>query len=189
MHALALLVSLVAPQSLVLDADVGWPSLESSEFRLAGGLALGWETESWSIVASGHASFYDLGGGDDPVTQQSLSLRGALDGGYLTGEPTSFVRFEVLGSVGGALYDADTLGAAGMPLDDQSSVLGRGSVLLGVRLRPIAQLQLNLRAGGGLQYEFFDYLRVGAGTAGAAVKKILAACVDVLGTAAPLDAV
>lgn len=165
MHALAIIVALAVPGELVLGADVGWPKLASEEFRLAGGLALGWQTDRWSIVASGDAAFYDLGGGDDPVVQQTLSLRGALDGSYLTGDLKSLARFEVIASVGGALYDAETLGAADMPLDEQTSVLGRAGVLVGVRLRPIDRIRIHVRAGGGVQYEFFDYLRVGVGTA------------------------
>ncbi|MFW5741513.1 MAG: hypothetical protein ACOC1F_14250, partial [Myxococcota bacterium] len=136
------------------DANIGALSLEHTDMRATGDLTLGIGSDSFGVVAWGSGSYSDF------ETQQLLDdtqkLEGAADAWAYFGDAAAPVRLTVRASGGGANYDStwQDKTVAGH-FADQTSWMGRGSILLGADLRPSDAFSAYLAAGAGLQYEWY----------------------------------
>ena len=144
--------------AIVVDANGQWPSLESGDFRLNGDLTLGYNGGTFGVVGRGSALSYDL---SSPLgLTQTDRYDGALEAwGFFAPSPALGFEFRLTGQA--ALYDTTVVDlAANLPLQDETSVMGRGTALLGLRSNPTARWALGLWAGAGMQYESHDGLRL-----------------------------
>jgi hypothetical protein len=151
---------LVLAQGLTVDASAGWPALASDEIRVNGDLELGFEGTKWGVAAHGELSYFDVVSGLGSV--ENIHFGGGIDAWHLTGTEQDRFRFEVRGAFSGGLYDAEDLNTTAL-FADQSSVVGRGNLLLGGRYQ-WARLAFGVLGGGGGQIESFNALTVGQNT-------------------------
>lgn len=148
------------PVPLVFEANGGVPRLASNDVRFVGDLVIGWKTAALGVIAAGALSYYDFSTGTGAT--DTTRARGALEAWWITGDIRSPVRFEARVSGGVDYYDSTYVpsGPASTSgfFHDEDSLLGRGSLLLGVRLSPSPTVLLGVLLGGGLQYESYGYV-------------------------------
>ncbi|MCU0691351.1 MAG: hypothetical protein MUF54_08115 [Polyangiaceae bacterium] len=151
-------------QDYLVDVNVGAARANVDSYRFAGDAQLGYWTRSLGLVATGSTEAFDeqIGPANIDTTQWQV----AGEAWYLTGDQGGRVRLELRASGGGAFYDSTyvplTTGAA--PFSDQNSVMGRGGLLVGLRWRPSARFAMEAVVGGGMQFEWYDYSTVAAGS-------------------------
>jgi hypothetical protein len=143
------------------DLNAGAVRLESSDFRLAADARLGYGQGSWGIVASGDAGTYDED--SDAAHRTTDRLSGAGEAWLLLGGAGDSARLQLRASGGGASYDStyEPKTAAAGPWTDQTSWMGRGTLLAGLVWQPGPDLSLNALAGAGVQVEWYDYTTAG----------------------------
>lgn len=147
---------LLVTQGLIVDVSAGLPVLASDEIRLNGDLGLGYETQNWGLVANGSLSYFDVE--SELGIIENVSAGGGLDAWYVTGAPADLFRFEVRTAFSGGLLDSQDINATTL-FADQSSIVGRGNLLLGGRFQ-WPRVRLDFLAGGGGQVESINALTV-----------------------------
>lgn len=136
----------------LFDVDAVVPRLDSDEFRVGGGLLLGYSGKGWGVAARGSLYDYDFQRGS--VIRQTESAGGGLDGWFTLG---TTVRFEGRGSFAAQLYNTDAFAPATTAIfADETSVMGRGTLLAGLRVEPGERFAFGVWAGGGLQIESYS---------------------------------
>jgi hypothetical protein len=142
---------------VVLDASLGVPKLKNDDFALVGDATLGYSTPQIGLVGRGSLRVFNI---VMPDTQwDTFRSGGSGEAWYVTGDETSGGRFEVRVSGGGSVFDSTTTKSqAGQfrYLRDENSVLGRGSMLLGGRVKAGNTFSASALLGGGFQYEWYD---------------------------------
>ena len=147
---------LLVTQGLIVDVSAGLPVLASDEIRLNGDLGLGYETQNWGLVANGSLSYFDVE--SELGIIENVSAGGGLDAWYVTGAAADLFRFEVRTAFSGGLLDSQDINATTL-FADQSSIVGRGNLLLGGRFQ-WPRVRLDFLAGGGGQVESINALTV-----------------------------
>ncbi|MCC6648169.1 MAG: hypothetical protein IT374_21690 [Polyangiaceae bacterium] len=136
------------PSGLVLDASAGVPKLERSSTEVVGGAVVGWRAASWSATGRGSLSLLDFKGPGG--LQQGDRAEGAIEAA--TGVPLAgALRLEARGALGVASYGTTTITAV-RPLHDESSLMWRGTALVGLRWDRGGDFAY-AQAGAGLQSE------------------------------------
>lgn len=139
-----------------LNGDI--PKLKDNATVLDGDLTLGYQGESFGVTGRGSLTNYDVT--DDASFSQTERGEGSLEGWWMTNLGAK-TKLELRAVAGALLYNTDASNPnTGLALGDESSVMGRGSALAGVRLHPRSDVALALYAGAGGQYEFHDSLKV-----------------------------
>jgi hypothetical protein len=140
--------------AVIADVNASLPVMRSDELRLNGDLTVGYNHGGFGVV--GRASAYDY----EVTTGAGLTDTVRYDGdvsawGYLELAPT--VRCELRGAIGAAFYDTTSVDVrASSVFVDETSLLGRGQALAGVRWDASERFVLSLVGGGGLQLEAWD---------------------------------
>ena len=137
------------------NANIGALNLGSDDVRATGDLSLGIGQDNWGVEAWGQGSYFDFD--NDEQFNDTQKLEGAGDGWLRLGGPSEPARFTFRLFVGGANYDSTVQNktVAG-DFADQNSWMGRGSLLLGMDLRPSSTFTAYVGLGGGMQYEWYD---------------------------------
>lgn len=149
----------------VADINASFPILESSEFRLNGDLTLGYNANTWGVVARGSAYNYEL------LTRGGLTDTVRYDGeasgyGYIPIAPK--LRAELRGLFGASFYDTTTVSSERAALFvDQTSVIVRAEGIAGLRWDATDRAAFALQGGLGVQSETWDENSISAN--GAAV--------------------
>jgi hypothetical protein len=139
---------------LLLDANASLPVLESEEVKLNGDVTLGYNGGSWGLVTRGSAFDYEL------TTKGGLTDTIRYDGeasgwGYVRIAPE--LRGEIRGLLGVSFYDTTSVSAKASSLFvDETSFMGRGEALVGLRWDASDTLAFSVQAGAGLQSESWD---------------------------------
>ncbi len=147
-------------EKVLFDVNAGLPILEGGETKVAGDLLLGWNDRTWGVAGRGIALYYDLSNGD--VRQNTVKLGGSVDGWGVIGADSD-VKFDGRLNAEYLLYDSDLIdvsAGSSTPFTEETSVMLRGSLLLGLRAQPGERFAAGLWAGAGAQYEIYDPLRV-----------------------------
>jgi hypothetical protein len=155
--------------AFIADVNASLPVMRSDELRLNGDLTVGYNRGGFGVV--GRASAYDY----EVTTGVGLTDTVRYDSdvsawGYLMLAPR--VRCELRGAIGAAFYDTTSVDVrASSVFVDETSLLGRGQALAGLRWDPSERLVVSLVGGGGLQLESWDGNSV-ATTSGAKVQYV-----------------
>jgi hypothetical protein len=164
----AVLRSLVLPSPWVVELNGGLPTLSftSLDTTIVADGTFGYSTRNLGVVASGGINYLDLtnSSGETEVDHPY----GSLEAWWVSGSPSTKVRFETR-LTGGVDYYDSTLIPANAPTGSSSwidfdSLLIRGTLMLGVRWKPSSQVLLSILAGGGGQYETQDSSTFGGAT-------------------------
>jgi hypothetical protein len=170
----ATLKSLVLPSPWIVELNGGLPDarFKTNNLLLVGDATLGYSTKSLGAVASGGINYSDLvtSSGENEVDH----AYGSLEAWWISGDPTSPVRFEGRLTGGVDYYDTtlcpgggtcnETVVNATTPLWlDYDSLLLRGTLLAGVRWKAGTVTGQALVGGGG-QYETQDSSSFGGGS-------------------------
>lgn len=141
---------------LMFAAHAGLPVFSSTSTRIDGDLLLGYNGDSFGI--SGFGSVYNYDVTDASGRSETFRAEGSGDlwGSMKVGTK---LRLEGRLSGGGALYNTDVYPAA-RGYFEETSLMGRGSALVGVRLVPSARFVVAAHAGGGFQVEVWDGTQV-----------------------------
>ena len=137
-------------ENILFDINGDIPQLESGEFKLVGDALLGYNARSWGIAARGSFAEYDFS------TRTRLSETTVADGSlesWFVSSTTAKLRFELRLVARASLYDTNQSNAG---FSDETSVMGRGSLLGSVRYQPGTRAAFGLWLGGGAQYESYD---------------------------------
>lgn len=137
---------------LLFAAHAGLPVLNAGTTRIDGDLLLGYNGATFGI--SGFGSIYNYDVTDQTGRSETFRAEGSGDvwGSVKVGER---VRLEGRLSGGGALYNTDVYPAA-RGYYEETSLMGRGSALVGLRIVPSARFVVAAHGGGGLQVELWD---------------------------------
>ena len=137
---------------LLFAAHAGLPVLNAGTTRIDGDLLLGYNGDAFGI--SGFGSLYNYDVTDQTGRSETFRAEGSGDvwGSVKVGER---VRLEGRLSGGGALYNTDVYPAA-RGYYEETSLMGRGSALVGLRIVPSARFVVAAHGGGGLQVELWD---------------------------------
>lgn len=143
---------------LLFAAHAGLPVFDATTTRIDADLLLGYNGDSFGI--SGFGSVYNYDFVDASGRSETFRTEGSGDiwGSLKIGEKA---RIEGRLSGGGALYNTDVYPAA-RGYYEETSVMGRGSALLGVRLVPSTRFVVAAHAGGGFQVEIWDGTQIPA---------------------------
>jgi hypothetical protein len=150
---------------VVLDLNVGALTLKSGDVNMAGDLTLGYATKSLGLAATGTGLNYQL----ERPEQKVDILRGEVDAEawYVTGSEETWGRFEARLRFAGVNDDRTVTtwrpDHKSFTWHDENTWMWRPSLLLGLRLRGGPNLSGYLLAGGGIQYEWYDYITVSPG--------------------------
>jgi hypothetical protein len=148
-------------ESILFDLNGDIPSLERGDFRLVGDALLGYNGKNWGVTGQGSLAEYDFS------TELQIAETTAVDGGLESwlsislGE-TRRTKLELRLFGKAALYDTShttAAGAAGLvgdELSDETSVMGRGGLLVSLRYQPGERFASGLWLGAGAQYEWYD---------------------------------
>lgn len=140
--------------AVIADANATLPVMRSDELRLNGDLTVGYNKGGFGVVGRGSAYDYEV------TTRAGLTDTVRYDGdvsawGYFTLAPT--VRCELRGALGAAFYDTTSVDVrASSMFVDETSLLGRGQALAGMRWDASERFVVSLVGGGGLQLEAWD---------------------------------
>lgn len=155
--------------AVIADVNASLPVLKSDELRLNGDLTVGYNHGGFGVV--GRASAYDYevttGAGLTDTVRYDSDLSAW---GYMMLAPG--LRCELRGALGGAFYDTTSVDVrASSVFVDETSLLGRGQALAGVRWDGSERFVVSLVGGGGLQLEAWDGNSI-ATTSGAKVQYV-----------------
>jgi hypothetical protein len=143
---------------LLFAAHAGLPVFDSTATRIDGDLLLGYNGDSFGISGFGSLYNYDVtdatGRSETFRTEGSGEIWGSLKVG-------TSVRLEGRLAGGGALYNTDVYPSR-RGYYEETSVMGRGSALLGIRLTPSPRFVLAAHGGGGVQVEIWDGTQIPA---------------------------
>jgi hypothetical protein len=147
-----------AAGSIVLEANAGVPKLKSNDFRLLGDATLGYSSEKLGAIAHGSFGYYDFESGT--AISDTTRVEGSAEGWFVSGAQRDALRFEVRAAGGFARYDTTYAGTvSATALQDQTSDMGRGSLLIGGRAHGRSTALLVL-LGGGIQIEDYSTVAV-----------------------------
>jgi hypothetical protein len=141
----------------LLDASAGVPKLKSGELRVTGSLLAGYATNAFGAVAWGSGGYYDFKSGNALADWQRAE--GYAEGWWVSGTDKNNARLELRAS-GGVAYYATSYTGTSIIFTDEDSLLGRGSLLVGGRVRSGQALQASILLGGGVQVEEYSSLKV-----------------------------
>ena len=131
-----------------LDARAGLPVLKEGDTRLAADVAAGVRGKTFGLDVRGSAGTFDFVGANGAFSQTDRA-EGSLEGFIRFGTPAFTPEVRIYGT---------TINVPGAAFTDDDSVLGRGSLLLGLRgVTP--GVAYNLLLGGGMQVEARDTLQ------------------------------
>lgn len=134
-----------------------------SNTKMAGDLTLGYATPSFGIVAVGTGLYYAVDKPDLLID----TTRGEVDAEawYVTGKEQTTGRFEARLRFAGLNNSSTvtTVQSGKTSFHDEDTWMWRPSALLGFRLHPGPNFHFYVLAGGGVQYEMYDYLDVTGG--------------------------
>lgn len=148
----------------LVDANIGVLRVKSSDLQVAGDATVGVSADAWGIVAWGGGSAYQLNA--DNVERDTTKLEGAGEAWLSTGNEGDAVRVLFRATGGGANYSSTTIRRGPSDtLDDQTSWMGRGALLVGALLQPSDVFAAHVAAGGGVQFEWYDYTTAALATA------------------------
>lgn len=134
-----------------LDARAGMPVLKEGDTKLAADLSAGVRGRTFGVDVRGSAGTYDVKGANQGFVQTDRA-EGSLEGFVRFGSPAFSPELRFAG--GAAIYDTNVY-VPGAAFSEESSVLGRGSLLVGARgITP--SIGYSLIFGGGLQVESRD---------------------------------
>lgn len=143
---------------LLFAAHAGLPVLDSTVTRIDGDLLLGYNGDVLGISAFGSLYNYDvsntMGRSETFRTEGSSEIWGSQ-------EICTTLRLEGRLTGGGALYNSDVYPSR-RAFYEETSVMGRGSALLGIRLTPGPRFVVAAHGGGGFQVELWDSTQVPA---------------------------
>jgi hypothetical protein len=143
---------------LLFAAHAGLPIFDSTTTRIDGDLLLGYNGDSFGI--SGFGSLYNYDVSDSTGRSETFRAEGSGEiWGSLKVGPLARLEGRLAG--GGALYNTDVYPSR-RGYYEETSVMGRGSALLGVRLTPSPRFVLAAHGGGGVQVEIWDGTQIPA---------------------------
>jgi len=148
-----------------LDLSAGVPKLHGDEFKATGSLSVGYASESFGGQLWANGGYYDFQSGN--ALADWTRGEAYAEGYWVSGGLASPVRLEVRVSGGAAYYDSSYTGTSAL-FTDETSTMGRGSLLLGTRLNSSA-LQASLLLGAGAQMEDYSVLTVASAASKAGV--------------------
>lgn len=138
--------------------NAGVPSLQSGNLSGVGSAEVGYLMKNLGFEASGRLSAYDFQNKDIRTDNQAAQGKG--EAWWVSGTPDEDVRFEIRAAGGGAYYDTTykVRRSSSLPqnLDDETSWMGRGSLLVGLVVQPSSSFNLSFRGGAGGQYESYN---------------------------------
>jgi hypothetical protein len=137
-------------ENILFDINGDIPQLESGAFRLVGDALLGYNARAWGIAARGSFAEYDFS--TATVIAETTVADGSLETWFVS-STTAKLRFELRLVARASLYDTNKSNTG---FSDETSVMGRGSLLGSVRYQPGSRFALGLWLGGGAQYESYD---------------------------------
>lgn len=150
------------PSPWVGELNLGVPRLETGNFQFVGNARLGYVVEQFGGIGRGSLAAFDVE--TDTGTTETLREDGYAEGWFRFGEDGDSVRLELRASGGAALYTSTYTPSSGVAnagfFHDEDSFMVRGGALAGVVVEPDDKFVLQLRAGGGVQFETYDYLTV-----------------------------
>lgn len=141
---------------LLFAAHAGLPVFSSTSTRIDGDLLLGYNGDAFGISGFGSVYNYDVTDASGRTETFRAEGSGDLWGSLKVG---TRLRLEGRLSGGGALYNSDVYPAA-RGYFEETSLMGRGTALVGVRLVPNDRLVVAAHAGGGFQVEVWDGTQV-----------------------------
>jgi hypothetical protein len=160
------------PTNWMLDFELGVPKLESGELRAVGALDAGLAFGAFGGALHASGGYYDFA--SQTAIADWTRAEGNAEGWWTSGTEASTTRFEVRLSGGGSYYDTTYTGTT-TAFTDETSTMGRGSVLVGADTHPSEAFDGSLLAGGGLQIEDHSELKVpGAASQGVVIDDSLA---------------
>jgi hypothetical protein len=143
-----------------LNGDV--PRIGRNDFNVVGDLMTGYNAQNWGIIGNGALHEYDFSAPD--LIAQTSSRDGSLES-WVSLDPSPAWRIEIRGTGRAAYYDTTKINTAPgstQTLADETSWMGRGSLVAGTRYQPGTRFAGGLWLGAGGQYEFYSRLDVGA---------------------------
>lgn len=142
----------------IVEVNGGVPRLATSDLRIVGDLALGYDSDGLGVVARGAVRYFDLT--ESARSTDSFDATSSFEAWLTGGDERAPVRLEGRVSAGTEYIDTTTLaapaGAGPTRFGDYDSLLVRGSMLAGLRVRPSDRFLLHGLVGGGPQYETHD---------------------------------
>lgn len=143
---------------LLFDANADLPILSSGRIRLNGDLLVGYNGHDFGAAIRGSALTYDT---TRPIgTTQTDRTEGSLETWWQwKPSPPVAAELRVAGQI--AFYDTTvTSRETTVSFRDETSLMGRGSLLAGLRLTPSTTWAFGAWVGGGVQHEMHDGLRL-----------------------------
>lgn len=140
---------------LLLAAHAGMPVFSDDVTRIDADLLLGYNGDRWGIAGYGSLRNYDVT--TTFARTETFREEGALTG-WINFPVSETVRPELRANGGAALYNSDVFGRAG-GFFEETSIMGRGDLLAGIRVQPSPGFALSFHGGGGLQVETWDSSR------------------------------
>lgn len=144
-------------ENILADINIGTVSLSDRGYAFAGDLLLGYQTSDFGVDLRGAVYEYDLSKDRRiiQISQRELQLEGWLNLGR------EELSFEIRGEGKVAFFDSTRISAVPGEslLFDETSYMGRGLGLFGVRAQPSPYFAGGLWLGGGFQYEDYSPLQ------------------------------
>jgi hypothetical protein len=148
----------LGPSPWVVELNGGVPKLESSDLRIVGDATLGYDATNMGVVVRGGVRYFDFS--SNVLSTDNLDAQGWLESWLVTGDERSAFRFEGRLSGGTEYVDTTTItrpaGLGRTNFGDYDSLLIRGALLVGFRVKPSERVGFRVLGGGGYQYERFD---------------------------------
>ncbi len=155
-RVLALLLDLppwTEPILLELQGGVGFVDLENQNVSANADVALGYNADAWGVIGRGSFFVYELTEAGE-FSKDTQRIYGEVEGWLSFGEGT--LRLDTRLLLGSGLYDTQLAAKDDeQPFADETSILGRGSALIGLRAQG-SRYAIGLWAGGGAQLEAFN---------------------------------
>ncbi len=144
-------------ENILADINIGTVSLSDRGYAFAGDLLLGYQTSDFGVDLRGAVYEYDLSKDRRiiQISQRELQLEGWLNLGQ------EALSFELRGEGKVAFFDSTRISAVPGEslLFDETSYMGRGLGLFGVRSQPSPHFAGGLWLGAGFQYEDYSPLQ------------------------------
>jgi hypothetical protein len=148
----------------IVELNGAVPKLDTGDLRVVGDATLGYETARVGVVVRGGVRYFDFV--SPLLATDNLDAQGWLESWIVTGNERSVVRLEGRIAGGAEYVDTTTIARPDGPgrtrFGDYDSLLVRGALLVGLRVRPHDRLALRVLGGGGYQFERFDSTSIDA---------------------------